>query len=162
MLLTDRLDAIAKRFDEIEGELAHPSETVDQARYTALVKERASLEETVETYRAYQKLRGEIADNEALTKDRNDPELAQLAEEEPKTLRARHKELEDRLQALLIPKDPDDEKDVFIEIRAGAGGDEAAIFAGDLARMYMRYAESQGMRVELASQNESEAGGFKE
>jgi peptide chain release factor 1 len=85
-----------------------------------------------------------------------------MAEEEVKGLRERRKELEDRLQLLLIPKDPDDDKDVFIEIRGGAGGDEAAIFAGDLARMYMRYAESLGMRVELVSQSESEAGGFKE
>lgn len=85
-----------------------------------------------------------------------------MAEEEVKGLREKGKELEDRLQLLLIPKDPDDEKDVFIEIRAGAGGDEAAIFAGDLARMYMRYAESQGMRVELVSQSESDAGGYKE
>jgi peptide chain release factor 1 len=97
-----------------------------------------------------------------LLKDRSDPELAQLAEEEVKGLREKGKELEDRLQLLLIPKDPHDEKDVFIEIRAGAGGDEAAIFAGDLARMYMRYAESQGMRVELVSQSESDAGGYKE
>jgi peptide chain release factor 1 len=85
-----------------------------------------------------------------------------MAEEEVKSLRERRKELEDRLQLLLIPKDPDDDKDVFIEIRGGAGGDEAAIFAGDLARMYMRYAESLGMRVELVSQSESDAGGFKE
>jgi len=97
-----------------------------------------------------------------LLKDRSDPELAQLAEDEVKGLREKGKELEDRLQLLLIPKDPDDEKDVFIEIRAGAGGDEAAIFGGDLARMYMRYAESQGMRIELVSQSDSDAGGYKE
>jgi peptide chain release factor 1 len=131
-------------------------------RYTALVKERAALEETVEAYRAYRKVAEEIAANDELLKDRSDPELAQLAEEEVKGLRDKGKELEDRLQLLLIPKDPDDEKDVFIEIRAGAGGDEAAIFAGDLARMYMRYAESQGMRVEFVSQSESDAGGYKE
>ncbi|HET9392770.1 MAG TPA: peptide chain release factor 1 [Candidatus Rubrimentiphilum sp.] len=153
---------MANRFDEIEGELAHPSQTFDQARFTALVKERAALEETVEAYRAYRKILEEIAANDALTKDRSDPELAQLAEEEVKGLRERGKELEDRLALLLIPKDPDDDKDVFIEIRGGAGGDEAAIFAGDLARMYMRYAESLGMRVELVSQSESDAGGFKE
>ena len=97
-----------------------------------------------------------------MLKDRSDPELAQLAEDEVKGLREKGKELEDRLQLLLIPKDPDDEKDVFIEIRAGAGGDEAAIFGGDLARMYMRYAESQGMRIELVSQSDSDAGGYKE
>ena len=95
-------------------------------------------------------------------KDRSDPELAQLAEDEVKGLREKRKALEDRLQLLLIPKDPDDEKDIFIEVRAGAGGDEAAIFAGDLARMYMRYAEVQGMRVELVSQSESDSGGYKE
>ena len=120
------------------------------------------MEETVEAYRAYRKVLQEIAANDQLLEDRSDPELAQLAEEESKSLRERRKEIEERLQALLIPKDPDDEKDVFIEIRAGAGGDEAAIFAGDLARMYMRYAESLGMRVELVSQSESDAGGYKE
>ena len=158
----DRLAAIAKRFDEIEAELAHPAGEFDQARYTALVKERASMEETVAAYREYKKTLAETAENEELLKDRSDPELHELAEEEAKTLRERRAVLERRLQELMIPKDPDDDKDVFIEIRAGAGGDEAAIFAGDLARMYMRYAESQRMKVELASENESDAGGYKE
>ena len=126
------------------------------------MKERAALAETVEAYRAYRKILEEIAANEELLKDRSDPELAQLAEEEVKGLRARRKEIENRLQLLLVPKDPDDDKDIFIEIRGGAGGDEAAIFAGDLARMYMRYAESLGMRVEMISQTQSDAGGFKE
>jgi peptide chain release factor 1 len=158
----ERLDVIAKRFDEIEAELAHPAGGFDQARYTALVKERASIEETVAVYREYKKTLEEIAANEELLKDRSDPELHELAEEEAKTLRERRAELERKLQELMIPKDPDDEKDVFIEIRAGAGGDEAAIFAGDLARMYMRYAESQRMKVELVSESASDAGGYKE
>ena len=158
----DRLDTIAKRFDEIEAELAHPAGGFDQARYTALVKERASIEETVSTYREYSKTLEEIASNEELLKDRSDPEMHELAEEEAENLRERRSELERKLQELMIPKDPDDEKDVFIEIRAGAGGDEAAIFAGDLARMYMRYAEAQRMKVELVSENESDAGGYKE
>jgi len=162
MSLYDRLDTISKRFDEIEASLANPAGGFDQARYTALVKERASIEETVDVYRQYKKTLDEIAANEELLKDCSDPELHELAEEEAKTLRERRKELEDRLQILMIPKDPDDEKDIFIEIRAGAGGDEAAIFAGDLARMYMRYAETQGMRVELVSGSESDAGGYKE
>ncbi|MGZ3499516.1 MAG: peptide chain release factor 1 [Vulcanimicrobiaceae bacterium] len=160
--LYDRLETIARRFDEIEGELAHPSGEFDQSRFTALVKERASIEETVATYRRYKKTLEEIATNENLLKDRSDPDLHELAEEEAKALRERRKELEDRLQLLMIPKDPDDDKDVFIEIRGGAGGDEAAIFAGDLARMYMRYAESLGMKVEIVSMNESDAGGYKE
>ncbi len=158
----ERLETIAKRFDEIEAELAHPSGGFDQARYTALVKERAAIEETVTVYRQYKKIADESAANEALLKDRSDPELHELAQEEARTLRERREELQQQLQALMIPKDPDDEKDVFIEIRAGAGGDEAAIFGGDLARMYMRYAESQRMKIELVSASESDAGGYKE
>jgi peptide chain release factor 1 len=158
----DRLETIGKRFDEIEAELAHPTGEFDQARYTALVKERAAIEETVSVYRQYKKTLQEIAANEELLKDRSDPELHELAEEESKTLRTQRQALEEQLQILMIPKDPDDDKDVFIEIRAGAGGDEAAIFAGDLARMYMRYAEALGMRVELVSESESDAGGYKE
>jgi peptide chain release factor 1 len=159
---TDRLESMAKRFDEIEAELAHPAGQFDQARYTALVKERAALEETSNVYREYKKTLDEIAANEQLLKDRSDEQMHELAEEEALLLRQRRAALEAQLQQLLIPKDPDDGKDVFIEIRAGAGGDEAAIFAGDLARMYMRYAESQRMNVELVSQSESDAGGFKE
>ena len=158
----DRLETIAKRFDEIEAELANPRGEFDQARYTALVKERAAIEETVETYRQYKKTLAEIADNEVLLKDRSDAEMHALAEEESKALRERKSLLEEQLQLLMIPKDPDDDKDIFIEIRAGAGGDEAAIFAGDLARMYMRYAENQRMRVEMVSESESDAGGYKE
>ena len=158
----DRLETIAKRFDEIEAELAHPAGEFDQARYTALLKERSSIEETVETFRRYKKTLEEIAANDDLLKDRSDAELHALAEEEAKALRERRKDLEERLQVLMIPKDPDDDKDIFIEVRAGAGGDEAAIFAGDLARMYMRFAEAQRMKVELVSENESDAGGYKE
>jgi peptide chain release factor 1 len=159
----ERLETIAKRFDEIEGELAHPAATgFDQARFTALVKERASIEETVRAFREYERTVAELIAAEELLKEGADPELRELAEEETQTLRLRRKQIEERLQLLMIPKDPDDEKDIFVEIRAGAGGDEAAIFAGDLARMYMRYAESAGMNVELVSQSESDAGGYKE
>ncbi|HEY8314333.1 MAG TPA: peptide chain release factor 1 [Candidatus Baltobacteraceae bacterium] len=158
----DRLEIIARRFDEIEGELAHPGGEFDQARFTALVKERSSIEETVGVYRQYKKILEEIAANEELLKDRSDPDLHELAEEEAKSLRERRKGLEERLQLLMIPKDPDDDKDIFIEIRGGAGGDEAAIFAGDLARMYMRYAEAMRMKVEVVSISDSDAGGYKE
>jgi peptide chain release factor 1 len=104
----------------------------------------------------------EIAANDELGGDRTDPELAELAQEEAKLLRARRKELEEQLQELMLPRDPNDSKDIFIEIRAGAGGDEAGIFAGDLLRMYMRFAESRRMKVELLTENENEAGGYKE
>ena len=157
-----RLDTTVRRFDEIEAELANPSGGFDQTRFTALVKERAQMEATVAAYRQYRKTVEEIAANDALLNETTDPDLRELAEEEYKSLRERKAQLEDELQVLMVPKDPNDGKDVFIEIRAGAGGDEAAIFAGDLARMYMRYAESHGMRVELVSENESDAGGYKE
>ncbi len=157
-----RLDTMVRRFDEIEAELANPVGGFDQARFTALVKERAQMEETVAAYRVYRKTLDDLVANDALLRETSDPELRELAEDEGKELRARREELQDRLQLLMIPKDPNDGKDVFIEVRAGAGGDEAAIFAGDLARMYMRFAESRGMRVELVSENESEAGGYKE
>ncbi len=158
----ERLAAIAQRFDEIEAELAHPSESFDQGRYTALMRERSSLEETAQTYREYESVLEAIDENGRLLSDRSEPELHALAQEEAQELQRRRTELQEQLTALLIPHDPDDDKDIFIEIRAGAGGDEAAIFAGDLARLYIRYAESQRMRVEMVSQNESSAGGYKE
>jgi peptide chain release factor 1 len=152
---------MARRFDEIEAELANPSGAFDQSRYTALVKERAQLEAPVAIYRQLSSARAEIEANEALVRQ-SDGELRELAQEENVGLRERVTELEHELSQLMVPRDPDDVKDVFVEIRAGTGGDEAAIFAGDLARMYMRFAEATGMRVELVSESSSEAGGYKE
>ena len=157
-----RLDTTVRRFDEIEASLANPAGGFDQARFTALVKERAQMEATVNAYREYRKTVDALAENETLLRETDDAELRELAEEESKELRVKRDRLEADLHVLMIPRDPNDDKDVFIEIRAGAGGDEAAIFAGDLARMYMRFAESNGMRVELVSENESDAGGYKE
>jgi peptide chain release factor 1 len=150
-----------RRFDEIEAELAHPAGTFDQARYTSLVRERAQLETPVEAFRRLRKTESEIVANEGLSRE-SDGELRELAQEEARTLRERASALEEELQVLMLPSDPDDDRDVFVEIRAGAGGDEAGIFAGDLARLYMRFAESLGMRVELASENLNDAGGFRE
>jgi peptide chain release factor 1 len=150
-----------RRFDEIEAELAHPTGAFDQARYTALVKERAQLEAPVEAFRRLRKTETEIAASDRLARD-SDGELRELAQDEARTLRDRAGELEGELAQLMLPSDPDDDRDVFVEIRAGAGGDEAGIFAGDLARMYMRFAESLGMRVELASENLNDAGGYRE
>ncbi len=162
MQLLDRLDALSKRFDELDFSLSDTSGAFDQARFTALVKERASLEETVAAYRTYVKLLAEIADNDELLKDRSDLEMHEMAEDEAKRLRGERKAQEEHLQELMLPRDPNDHKDIFIEIRAGAGGDEAAIFAADLYRMYTRYAESKRMKVDIASVSESESNGYKE
>ena len=162
MELTDRLESLSKKFDELDAALANTGGAFDQVRFTALVKERSALEETVATFREFKRVLAESADNEALLADRSDSEMHALAEEEAIALRARRKELEERLQELMLPRDPNDTKDIYIEIRAGAGGDEAGIFAGDLMRMYMRYAESKKMTIELVSESENEAGGYKE
>jgi peptide chain release factor 1 len=162
MLHTDRLETLSKRFDEIDAALADTSGGFDAARFTALMRERSAIEATVAAFRRYRALLHEIAQNDALRADRGDPELAALAEEEAPALRAALIELEAQLQELMLPRDANDDKDIFIEIRAGAGGDEAGIFAGDLLRMYTRFAESRKMRVELLSENENEAGGYKE
>ncbi|MFY9886108.1 MAG: peptide chain release factor 1 [Candidatus Cybelea sp.] len=152
---------MARRFDEIDAQLANPTGAFDQSRYTALVRERAQLEAPVQTYRRLRATRAQVQANEALA-GQADGELRALAEEENLVLQARVAELELELSQLMLPSDPNDSKDVFVEIRAGTGGDEAAIFAGDLARMYMRFAEAKGMRTELVSESSSEAGGYKE
>lgn len=152
---------MARRFDEIEAQLANPTGAFDQSRYTALVKERAQLEPPVQTYRRLAATLAEIAANEALARS-EDAEMRELAEEENRRLRDRVAHLQAELNELMAPRDPDDSHDVFVEIRAGTGGDEAAIFAGDLARMYMRFAEGAGMKSELVSESPSEAGGYKE
>ncbi len=159
--LSTRLDTMDRRFHEIETELANPAGAFDQVRYTALVKERAQLEGPVEAFRRLRKTEQEIAANETLLRDSHG-ELRDLAEEETRTLQARAERLESDLAQLMAPRDPNDDRDVFVEIRAGTGGDEAGIFAGDLARMYLRFAERLGMRVELTSENVNDAGGYRE
>lgn len=152
---------MARRFDEIDAQLANPTGAFDQARYAALLKERALLEPPVDTYRRLRDMRTQIEANDLLVRQA-DGELRALAEEENAGLRERVAELEQELSRLMMPRDPNDSNDVFVEIRAGTGGDEAAIFAGDLARMYMRFAEAKGMKTELVSESPSEAGGYKE
>jgi len=152
---------MARRFDEIDAQLANPTGPFDQSQYTALVKERAQLEAPVETYRRLGNMRAQLDANDALARQ-GDGELRQLAEEENAILREQIAQLESELARLMVPRDPNDSRDVFVEIRAGTGGDEAALFAGDLARMYMRFAEQKGMKSELVSESPSEAGGYKE
>jgi len=160
--LFERLEALSKRFDEIEATLAQMTGAFDKERFTAIVRERAAMADAIEAFRRYRAVEREFVANEALLANERDPEMRALAEEELDRLRDARQRIEEELQLLMLPKDPNDEKDIFIEIRAGAGGDEAGLFAADLLRMYLRYAEALGMRTEITSLSESESGGYKE
>lgn len=161
MLMLDRLAAVQKRYEEVESALGRSEVVRNSKEYVRLGKERASLEEVVLCYREWKRLGEEIEGNKLLLED-TDPEVRELAREELVALREKHEQQEAQLRLLLIPKDPLDEKNVLLEIRAGAGGEEASLFAADLFRMYSRYAESQGWRVEVMSANPTGLGGFKE
>ena len=161
MSIIHKFEEIVDRFREVEGLLADPGVIADQARYRALTKEHAELAEVAAGCEAYGRLAGEISGSRQLLKD-DDPEVREMARAEMAELEARLAACEGELRLLLLPKDPNDSRNIILEVRAGTGGDEAALFAGDLFRMYTRYAEKQGWKVELLSAAESEAGGFKE
>ncbi len=156
-----KLEEVEQRFNELTEKLADPQVVGDRAKYTKIAREHAELSEIVEAYRDYKKTLREIEGNKELLED-SDEELAKLAKEELKELQARAEELEKRLMMLLLPKDPNDEKNILLEIRAGTGGEEAALFAADLFRMYSRYAERKGWEVEILDVNPTGLGGFKE
>jgi peptide chain release factor 1 len=154
-----KLDHLAERFEEITALLADPEVQSDTTRFRNLSQEYAQLEPVVQCFHDYQAAEAEIAAaNEMLT----DPEMAELAEDALAEARQKQAELEPELQKLLLPRDPNDERNIFLEIRAGTGGAEAALFAGDLLRMYLRYAELQRWRTETLSESEGEHGGYKE
>ena len=157
--LRHKLEALAERRDELERLLADPGVAGDQQRFRAYSREFARLEPLATALAAEARARADLAAAEAM---RGDPELGELAEEEIAAANARLQELEATLLGLLVPHDARDDGGLYLEIRAGTGGDEAAIFAGDLLRMYTRYAEQQGWRVEVESANPGEHGGFKE
>ncbi|MEW6298991.1 MAG: peptide chain release factor 1 [Thermodesulfobacteriota bacterium] len=157
----DKLTAVEKRYQEIEDALGRPEVVGNPKEYAKLAKERASLEDLVACFREWRKVAADI-DSSKLLLDDADPAVRELAQEELVSLHERHRRLEERLHRLLIPKDPLDEKNVILEIRAGTGGEEASLFAADLFRMYSRYAENQGWRVEVMSANPTGLGGFKE
>jgi len=157
--LQRKLEQLAERHEEVGRLLAEPEVLADNNRFRALSREFAQLEPVAG---ALAELAQAQRDLEAARAMRSDPEMRELADEEIPSAEARIAELDDRLQLLLIPVDPRDEGNLFLEIRAGTGGDEAAIFAGDLYRMYARYAERQGWRLEILSSNQGEHGGFKE
>lgn len=159
--ILEKLETLSARHEEIAGLLADPDVINDQNKFRSLSKEYAQLEDVVKSFLSYQSLQEDIeAAEEMLTED--DPEMRNMAEEEIRSSREQMDALEIELQKLLLPKDPNDNCNVFIEVRAGTGGDEAAIFAGDLFRMYSRYAETQRWQIEVMSANEGEHGGYKE
>jgi peptide chain release factor 1 len=157
-----RLDKVEERYEELTRLMADPAVAQDYERVAEYARERADLEDVVGVYREYKDASRELEQTETLLTDDADPELRELAEGEVARLEAELAGLEARLQRLLLPRDPRDARDVIVEIRAGAGGDEAGLFAADLYRMYTRYAERQGWNIELLSAHSTGVGGFKE
>lgn len=158
----DKLEDLLIRFEEILGELNEPSVVNDQERFRKLMKEQNDLAPIVEAYKEYKSAQANIEDSLAMLEEESDEELRELAKEELNDSKEKVEELEHRLKILLLPKDPNDEKNVIVEIRAGAGGDEAALFAAEIYRMYARYSERNRWKVEMISLNENGLGGFKE
>ena len=158
----DKLEDLLIRFEEILSELQEPDVANDQNRFRKLMKEQNDLTPIVEAYREYKTCKQAIADSLEMLEIESDEEMRELAKEELNDAKKRVEELEHELKILLLPKDPNDDKNVVVEIRAGAGGDEAALFASELYRMYVRYAERQRWKTEIVSLNENGIGGFKE
>jgi peptide chain release factor 1 len=159
--LEARLRAVEARFSEVESRLAALGEAFDPNENKRLSKERATLAPLVDAWRAHRRLAEQLRDAESMVRD-SDPDVAEMAKAEAHSLRESLTQSEAHLRELLIPKDPNDDKDIFIEIRGGTGGDEASLFAADLLRMYMRFAERRRLKTELMSTTETGAGGYKE
>jgi peptide chain release factor 1 len=159
----DNLRDIDEKLSVLERQLSDPQLVGDQGRYRQVVREHANVIKIAELYRAYTKVREQIADNqEMIRSEQDDPDLVELARMDIEELSGKQSELEKEIRIRLLPKDPNDEKNIFLEIRAGTGGDEAALFVADLFRMYSRYSESKGWKVEVMSSNPIGIGGFKE
>jgi len=159
--MLDKLAEVEKRYEQLESLLRDPQILNKQREYSRVAKERAELEEIVTCYREWRKVEREIQENRELLNE-NDEAIRELAKEEVSVLRGRKEEIESRIKILILPKDPNDSKNVILEIRAGTGGEEAALFAASLFRMYSRYAESRGWRVEVMNSNPTGLGGLKE
>jgi len=162
MNIEEKLKQVKERFEEVQTAMSDPAVYDEPDRYTELTKEHSELKELVEDYDQWTDIRKQIEGNEELIEEGEDPELTEMAREENEELKPRLEELEEEIKFKLIPKDPDDSKNVIVEIRAGTGGDEAAIFAGDLFEMYRRYADKMGWKMSVLTVSESEKGGFKE
>ncbi len=157
----DKLASIEARYEELDRLLADPDVTANYENVVKYSKERAEIEEVVVAYRQYQAMKRELADAKELFQMEDDPEMREMARTEINKLEQDIEEMEEKLKLMLLPKDSRDEKNIIMEIRAGAGGDEAALFAADLFRMYTRYAEGRGWKVEVISENEIGGGGYK-
>jgi peptide chain release factor 1 len=162
LTLFEKLDQIESRYDEMTRELSSPEVHDDSARYQKLAKTHSELGEIVAKYREWKEIEKASQGAKQLAAESDDPEMREMAHDELRELEGRREIVERELRVLLVPKDPNDEKNVIVEIRAGTGGDEASLFAGELFRMYSRYAESQGWRVEVLESSPSSVGGLKE
>ncbi|MBU0439267.1 peptide chain release factor 1 [Staphylococcus casei] len=158
----DQLDIVEERYEQLNELLSDPEVVNDPNNLRKYSKEQADLQKTVEVYREYKQVKEDVADVEEMLKETKDKEEIEMLKEESQSLNSRIPDLEESLKLLLIPKDPNDDKNVIVEIRAAAGGDEAAIFAGDLYRMYSKYAEIQNYKTEIVEAAESDHGGYKE
>ena len=161
-MLLDKLAFTESKYDELSVKISDPSIMANQSEWRKLCKEHSDLEIIVNAYREYKKVSEDLKANKEMLSEESDREMREMLSEEINMLSNREAELEGELQILLLPKDPNDDKNVFVEIRAGAGGDEAALFAANLFRMYTRYAETQRWSIELMDTNETDIGGFKE
>lgn len=161
--LLEKLDSVNQTFHELTKRLADPEVAQSPDEFQRIAKARSSLEETVTVYDSWKQLQEELAGaREVYKESSSDPDLREMAADEVSDLETRLESLEERLKVLLLPRDPNDEKNIMLEVRAGAGGDEAGIWAGDLVRMYTRYGESQSWKVQLVSESAADMGGFKE
>ena len=151
-----KLEALYERHEEVQALLGDAATIADQDRFRALSREYAQLSDVARCYTEWRQVQDDIETAQMML---DDAEMREMAQEELRDAKAKSEEMEQQLQVLLLPKDPDDERNAFVEVRAGTGGDEAALFAGDLFRMYSRYAESRRWRVEIMSANEGEHGG---
>ncbi|KXI45651.1 MULTISPECIES: peptide chain release factor 1 [Bacillus cereus group] len=160
--MLDRLQAVENRYEKLNELLSDPAIISDSNKLREYSKEQSDIQETVEVYREYKDVREQLKDAKTMLEDKLDAEMREMVKEEVSELESQEKTLSERLKILLVPKDPNDDKNVIVEVRGAAGGDEAALFAGDLYRMYSRYAEVQGWKTEIIEASYTELGGYKE
>src|SRR5258706_11975801 len=162
LTLSEKLDQLGNRYEEMTQQLSTPEAVADSARFQKLAKQHSELAEIVNKHREFKQIEKDLAGAHQMVLENEDPEMKQMAHDEEKQLIERKAIVERELKLLLLPKDPNDDKNVIVEIRAGTGGDEAALFAAELFRMYSRYAETQNWKVEILESSPSSLGGFRE